>query len=105
MMSGKITKAESLCIECQECCKTMAMSLNRPAVTKDMVKFFKARGCELYYIPHVVWVIMPSVCPNLTTFGCKIYVNRPAVCRMYDGRNLPFMDKTCKLHELGGSNG
>ena len=93
-------KQQELCIQCQECCKTLAMSVNAKQFNDDMRKFFNARGCELYETSQVVWVIMPSVCPNLTTFGCKIYDNRPAVCRMYDGRNLSFMDKTCKLHEL-----
>ena len=94
-------KAQELCLACQYCCKTLAMSVNAVQFSDEMRKFFIARGCELYEdTPEVVWVIMPSVCPNLTTFGCKIYDSRPVVCRAYDGRFLPFMDKKCNLHKL-----
>jgi len=102
-MPKQLTEEQILCIQCQECCKTMAMSINKDAVTKETIEFFKARGCEMHYVGNVMWVIMPSICPNLTTFGCKIYSTRPDICRIYDGRKLPFMDKTCRLYKLGVS--
>ena len=48
----------------------------------------------------VAWMI-PSLCPELDCSGgqykCRVYEDRPAVCRFYDGLQHPEVD--CKWQE------
>lgn len=85
-----------------ECCKTLAFSLPKKSLTKQTREFYAARGSKFKKQGKIIWVVVPSICPNLTAFGCKIYSQRPVACRMFDGRNFPFMDGICKWNELGG---
>lgn len=98
----ELTEKQKLCLVCMECCRTLAFSLPKKSLDKQTRDFYEARGSKFKKQGPFVWVIVPSVCPNLTTLGCKIYPQRPVVCRVFDGRNYPFMAGICKWSNLGG---
>jgi len=99
-MSTAKSKKQEACLSCMECCKTLAFNLPRKALDKPTKEFYTTRGAKFTYQGNIVWVMVPSVCPNLTSFGCKDYEDRPYVCRIYDGRNFPFMDDICKWNNM-----
>jgi len=84
----------------------MAFSLPLNNFNRNMEEFFLARGARLFKSPDSMWVVFPSKCANLTAFGCKIYEDRPVICKSYDGSKMPFMKGYCKWDELqrGESN-
>jgi len=92
-------KKQELCLQCNECCKTIAMPafLLGDPMTTDWLKF---RGCEFFQTNFGMFVLIPSICPYLTDKGCAVYERRPEVCRNYDGRQIPFMVDKCKWNEL-----
>lgn len=64
-----------------------------------MREYYKARGCELYSTPNGFALLVPQVCGQLAPLGCKIYNNRPHLCRVYDGRKDPYLRHKCKWKE------
>lgn len=93
-------KLQQICISCQECCKTLVFSISKGALTEHLAAFYRMRGSEFFEEGGVIWVMVPSVCPSLTPFGCKDYDNRPLICKRYDGRKFSFMKNKCKLYSL-----
>lgn len=86
------TKSE-LCIKCQACCKVLTFEV--PLYTGTL-EFYKARGLHtVYKDKHTATVIVPHICPQLTEGGCKIYLLRPAGCKMYDGSKSFVMRDQC----------
>ena len=85
------TKSE-LCLECLECCKFVRIPVLH--MTDDLGEFFKARGISLSHESGMLFAIIRHICPWLTPKGCKIYEDRPNICREYDGRDDPVVD--CK---------
>lgn len=63
-----------------------------PMRLRDYVEFYTVRGCRLTDAGNGrIAVTVQSACPNLTTFGCKIHVQSPAMCKSYDCRTDPFL--------------
>ena len=88
------TKQERLCIKCQACCKLIAIPMKQPSAAA--MKFYRTKGCRLAYNSYkVLCLVVPSICPQLTKDGCKIYDNRPEDCRVYDGRKDPLLKSVC----------
>ena len=94
-----ITQDEMICIGCQECCKCFTFTINcRDKKEHDyLCEFYKARGIQVVKYEKSIAVVIDSVCPHLTKYGCDIYSTRPEACRKYDGRNDPLMRQFCKL--------
>lgn len=80
------------CLRCLECCKTLFFGI---PVSKIAVDFYKARGLKIHKTGDANFVEIPSDCPNLTSFGCKIYPTRPEACMDYDGSRHPIMKDRC----------
>lgn len=86
-----------ICISCNECCKFMTFSLPKDFVQAHRT-FYEHRGCQLFDEGDTVAVRVPSVCPQLSANGiCKVYPFRSEACRLYDGRDDPYVD--CQLPE------
>ena len=99
-MDKKLEELKSkLCLQCMECCKyvTFTLQISDPKTYRKAVFFYETRGFEVIQFPGSIQVVINTVCPQLTSFGCKIYLNRPAFCRDYDGRKDSFMiiNKKC----------
>jgi len=99
-MNQKLEKQQKqkLCLECMECCKTVALPLM--GFDSHTNEFLMVRGCETYTTNFGLFVLVPSICPYLTENGCSIYELRPHVCQIYDGTQIPFMKDKCKWKEL-----
>jgi len=94
-----ITQKEMICIGCQECCKwiTFTISVEDKKRHKFLCDFYKARGIQVVEHSNSIEVMIETICPHLTKYGCNIYGERPEACRIYDGRKDPLMKDFCKL--------
>jgi len=88
-----------LCLTCLECCKYISFTINAREQTpyRDLLtRFYNARQIKMIPSDQNVQVLIPHVCPQLTTQGCRIYNSRPHSCKIYDGRMDPFLKDKCK---------
>jgi len=94
----ELTKKQKsdLCMQCHECCKALHFRINKADL---VLEFYEARGLDCYEYGNLIYVEVPSVCPNLTAFGCRIYPQRPRACREADPRRHPVMGKRCLWNE------
>ena len=94
-----ITKEEMICIGCGKCCQVVTFTINYTVKKQcdEMVEFYKARGFRVKTHKDCIEVIIPTVCPNLTKYGCSTYGSRPELCKKYDGRDDPIIKDVCKL--------
>ncbi len=92
-MSG-LTQKQSLCISCQYCCKYLSFTFISDEIG---IEFYRARGLKIIHSTDddKTYVLVPHVCPQLTTQGCKIYSTRPQICRSFDGSKHPVSSKVC----------
>jgi Fe-S-cluster containining protein len=81
---------------------TFTIAPESPGMAVKYNVYYKKRGCIVESVgdDFDLAIMIPKDCPNLTTFGCKIYDARPGLCREYDGRLDPLMKKRCKLSKL-----
>lgn len=78
-----------------ECCKYIGVvSVVDPNNFFER-QFYETRGFKTIIKDGHLIIILPNICPHLTEKGCDIYSNRPYYCRMYDGRNDPFLKDKC----------
>ncbi len=94
------TKSE-LCIECQECCKTIKMP-NTGFLSFHARTLYEARGFTISTEDGNVFIVIPHTCQHLTPEGCAIYNTRPQACKVYDGRTDPTVN--CRWKELEEEN-
>lgn len=93
---------EETCIQCQECCKWITFTVDQ-ATAFTLEKFYLDRGCQLVPVPNdQVAIMVPSKCPKLSPFGCRIYDERSHSCRSYDGRIDILMRDKCMLPKTEG---
>ena len=91
-------KEESVCLECQECCKWLTVVWEIDKFDDELRDFYIARGCRFTIQGRWIHVCMPSTCQFLESMrGCTIYEERPELCRKYDGREDVTMKGICKL--------
>ena len=85
-----------LCMKCYWCCKVLYLPVDMNIMAPHWGEF---AGRNLFIRPHFAsntwWAILPLPCPNLTDKGCRIYKQRPDVCRNYDGRKDIFYPGKC----------
>jgi len=90
---------QKVCMKCQECCRWLTFILSaETAIT--LQEFYEVRGCKIKDVPgnpKAKAVMVPTICPNITPWGCDIYQRRPRACRDYDGRDDPFIGEKCQL--------
>ena len=88
---------QKICVECQECCKWTTFIVAKDDA-KKLKEHYKARGFRVKpFDKSQVGIMVPTICPKLKPEGCSIYWRRPEFCKIYDGRQDPFMKDKCKL--------
>ena len=88
-------KKSELCLKCLKCCEHIGVrSIVNPNNFIDR-SFYELRGCKTIVKDDQLIVIIPFKCPHLTKEGCDIYEKRHHYCRIYDGREDPFMEEIC----------
>lgn len=91
----ELTQKESdLCRSCGECCKWLSFTvqIHRNAWLR-LKQYYETRGCKLKRTNFAnmegnvveVTIMVPTVCPRRTKFGCTDYSSRPDLCKEYDG--------------------
>ena len=71
-----------LCRKCQFCCRFM---INSKKMDARKLEFVTAWGIMLITDGWRIGTLLPHACKNITDEGCKIYENRPFVCRGFKG--------------------
>jgi len=86
----------ALCMKCQACCKYIPITL--PVTPGNdqyerLIEYFQKRGCEVAKRGDYTFVRIPSKCVHLGPEGCRIYEERPEMCRLIQGDTDPgFVD-------------
>jgi hypothetical protein len=92
-----------ICKNCGKCCQCLVLPVVKPLQKALMGDWLKVRGCEIVSEDEsAVYVKVDSQCPHLkksinpveqeSGWSCEIYNERPEGCRIFDGRNVPFLD-------------
>jgi len=82
------SRKQKLCLECQRCCKEIGVYTHADfydCSLKEVLKFYKMRGCSVEKDKGAILLTLPVPCPHLTPDGCAVYEKRPQCCREYDG--------------------
>lgn len=66
---------------------------------KKAKEFYETKGFKVKEYNGTQFLEIEGDCPQLTILGCKIYPVRPWVCKVYDGRNAPFIKDICLWKE------
>lgn len=79
------------CLKCLECCKVIIFHTLYRA-SDDAIAFFRMRGLRVKAEDGFITIEIDKDCPHLSEEGCKIYLNRPKSCEVYDCSvaNAPF---------------
>ena len=88
-----------LCLKCLYCCEWVYIPMR---MDDGVANFYgRVRGIDIRWDRMFrPWAIVWCPCQHLSEAGCGVYKDRPADCRMYDGRNDPFYPEKCKWSEL-----
>lgn len=89
------SRKQELCLQCQECCKVLGVPSPFPIDYAAGREFYERRGCKVVNVEGRLVVAVESRCPELTSFGCRSYDNRPEWCRLYDGRKDAILRDKC----------
>lgn len=73
---------QELCKKCQFCCRYIIQNI-RP--TYERIQFFTTWGLMLLTNGRDIGVLIPRACQHITDEGCKIYDNRPEICKNFMG--------------------
>ncbi len=96
MNQNHLTEKQRLCLSCMECCRYLGFKT--VSLGKESKELLRIRGVKVFDCGNnKSFLAIPSVCPELSLGGCKIYEKRPAACRNHDGRNDPMVDCLWKV--------
>lgn len=102
MDKSDISKEQEICLKCRRCCEFVTFSLPTSNLSQHLaegyIEYYLARGFEVVLIKNFIVVKIKIPCKQLTLKGCKIYDERPVLCRLYDGRQDEFLQ--CDLEKL-----
>lgn len=73
---------QELCIKCQFCCRYMIRDI---IPHPDRQAFNNAWGLMSITDGQHMAVMLPHACQQITDTGCKIYKDRPEVCKKFQG--------------------
>jgi Fe-S-cluster containining protein len=84
----QLAPGECLCDHCTgRCCRYFSLPINNPSTWDDYDSFrwYLAHGRTLIYVEKKQWYLLVMTrCTYLTDQDrCRIYLNRPKVCRNY----------------------
>ena len=98
-------KVKNLCNGCDECCRYVALEIDKPIEQDDyqnILWFLCHKNVKVYLGFDNKWYLEFSTpCKELDQKGfCRDYENRPVICREYDqkdctGRNTSSAEKIC----------
>jgi len=78
------------CLYCGgKCCKSIAIQIDTPKSAddyEDLKWYLYHKGLSVYFDSDKEWLVeIPITCRHLDKKGkCKIYSNRPPICRDFD---------------------
>ena len=104
--SEAVDKGECYTPLCKaECCTFITQWETR--IDEDIKKYMRLHGVEIKEAGNGVWLKFPVVCKAFDpeTFECKVYDDRPDICRNYPRHESPFIAKEkCSLlmSRMGG---
>jgi len=80
----KLTSEEEkkLCLKCQFCCRFM---INSKEMDQHTLEFITSWGIMLITDGGKIGTLLPHACQHISDEGCKIYENRPLVCKNFKG--------------------
>lgn len=96
-------KSEGTCDTsvCHGVCCTFVTQLEPQSISKDVERYLRLHGVELKSAgARGTWLKYPVPCQafNPETYKCKVWDNRPNICRDYPRRKSPFIPKEqCSL--------
>lgn len=94
-----VSDSEKKCLSCLECCMWIGFIVTVEN-TEEMLQLYRMRNHEIVRVEEkTIYMLVPSRCQYLSMNGCKIYHERPQICRRYDGRFDPLLKHKCKLGE------
>ena len=95
------------CQKCGACCKWLGITCG--PLTANAAEFYLSRGCRILKfelddgtkIDEATRIYMPYVCPHLQSDNsCRVYEDRPEVCRRGRGYEEPITEDVCKWVRL-----
>ena len=86
------------CKKCSAlCCNYFALELDKPTTRNDFenIRWYISHQKTSVFIQAGKWYLnVKNRCKNLDrTHRCKIYENRPAICRRLDSKNCEYHDQ------------
>ena len=96
-----LTQDQETCLDCKTCCKFLVQiqACKDKALYNDTVQFYSNWGCVvLKYDDGVRFeVAIPYPCRYLTSDGCRVYEERPKICRNNEvNKRGAFFKRNCK---------
>ena len=84
----ELAPGECLCDHCTgRCCRYFSLPIDNPTTWNDYdsIRWYLAHGQTLIYVNKKQWyLLVMTKCSYLTSDNrCRIYLNRPKVCREY----------------------
>lgn len=78
------------CLKCGDCCRQLIfMTYTLPP---SYIEYYEKKGCRIVGSSLVI----PYVCPHLSGDNlCKIYEDRPELCKEYEGQVGFYQPKGC----------
>jgi len=118
-LKAKVSLSKSdTCKSCGQCCKKIVLPVHKPLEKSNqylMFDWMKARGLDVVNeTADTLFVKVDNECPHLKlntestyfknglvksskiSYECDIYSERPEGCRLFDGRNLDYLDCALK---------
>ncbi len=91
----ELAPGECLCDHCTgRCCRYFSLPIDNPTTWNDYysIRWYLAHGRTLIYVEKKQWyLLIMTRCNYLTDDDrCRIYLNRPKVCRDYTTENCEY---------------
>jgi uncharacterized protein len=91
----ELAPGECLCDHCTgRCCRYFSLPIDNPTTWNDYdsIRWYLAHGQTLIYVEKKQWyLLVMTKCTYLTDDDlCRIYLNRPKVCRDYTTDNCEY---------------
>ena len=101
----------NLCEQCDAlCCKYFALEIDKPTTKNDLenIRWYISHQKTSVFIQNGKWYLqVKNRCNHLDRNNrCKIYENRPAICKRLDPKGCEYHDRHAvkeikTLHQLG----
>jgi Fe-S-cluster containining protein len=86
---------ECLCDSCAgKCCRYFSLPIDEPKTLDDFdsIRWYLAHGQTMIYVDKAQWYLLVMTRCNYLSDDdrCKIYLNRPKICREYTTENCEY---------------